>query len=291
MNESTSAALDLAWSLWGELGVPSAARRHSHWLADPEPLLVWTPLVAEHDARLRDEIFRWGHAHADRLSMTRLRGLLHERPTNVAASFGGLAATLAEAGSKGWPQQTGIPPWPRRPKPRRSPCPVDRPALAALRLRALAGVGARADLLTALATHSESWRSARDLEWLGYTKRSIARLLEELNEAGYLRRRAQRNSMQYTLVNRPLWTRLAGVDNVVPIDIAAVGSFVHHVLTVAQSSAKPIAVRRVDAVRQRAALEQAASLLELPSPPSDDDAATDLMQWGLLHLKRLAHGA
>jgi hypothetical protein len=68
-------ATDLAWSLWGELGVPSVVRNHTQVVVDPEPLVLAAPFIAQHDARLRDEIRRWCAAHADRISTSRLKGL------------------------------------------------------------------------------------------------------------------------------------------------------------------------------------------------------------------------
>lgn len=48
-------ALDLAWSLWAELGVSSWTRRHQDWSIEVEPLMAYTAVIAPHDPRLARE--------------------------------------------------------------------------------------------------------------------------------------------------------------------------------------------------------------------------------------------
>ena len=72
----TRLVIDLGWSLWTELGVPGVIRRHAHVAIDPEPLIVFSPWLLRHDARLQEEVVRWCVAHADRISASRLHGLL-----------------------------------------------------------------------------------------------------------------------------------------------------------------------------------------------------------------------
>ncbi len=52
----THLATVLTWSLWGALGVPSVVRNHTHLVVDPEPLFLASPLIAQHDTRLREEV-------------------------------------------------------------------------------------------------------------------------------------------------------------------------------------------------------------------------------------------
>ncbi len=84
-------ATDLAWSLWGELGVPSVVRNHTQVVVDPEPLVLAAPFIAQHDARLRDEIWRWC---ADRWTRASELEHLGYSKRNVARVLG----DLAEAG-------------------------------------------------------------------------------------------------------------------------------------------------------------------------------------------------
>lgn len=67
-------------------------------------------------------------------------------------------------------------------------------------MHSLFGVGARADVLTALlGSASPNW-SAPDLTYVGYTRRNIAQVLEELAASGTLRARRGRNQLRFEWV-------------------------------------------------------------------------------------------
>ena len=66
-------ALDLAWSLWTELGVSGQRRRHSEVGVDLEPLIVATAYLSRFDARLRDESLDWCVLNVSYVSSDRLR--------------------------------------------------------------------------------------------------------------------------------------------------------------------------------------------------------------------------
>ncbi|MEJ7562776.1 MAG: hypothetical protein WKF45_09660 [Ilumatobacteraceae bacterium] len=85
---------DLGWSLWAELGVPGVLRNHAHVAIDPEPLIVFSPWLFRDDARLQDEVVRWCVAHADRISASRLYGLLKTASPDVSAAFNEMATNL-----------------------------------------------------------------------------------------------------------------------------------------------------------------------------------------------------
>src|SRR5438105_10743511 len=86
--------LDLAWSLWAELGVSSWTRRHQQWAIDPEPLILFTAYVSESDRRLRDEAVDWCIRYGSYVSATRLRNLLKAAPPNQQLAFEMFAATV-----------------------------------------------------------------------------------------------------------------------------------------------------------------------------------------------------
>ena len=51
-DEVAGLALDLAWSLWAELGVDGRLRRHDWQAIDLEPLIIFTAYIASFDSRL-----------------------------------------------------------------------------------------------------------------------------------------------------------------------------------------------------------------------------------------------
>jgi hypothetical protein len=94
-------AIDLAWSLWRELGVPGPVRRHEGWLVVPEPLIVFTAALGDRDRRLRDNAVAWCAAHRSLVSARALANTFAREgwQTDDLADF---AATLrAVAGGAG----------------------------------------------------------------------------------------------------------------------------------------------------------------------------------------------
>ena len=198
----TKNVTDLGWSVWGELGVPSVVRNHADVAIDPEPLIVFSRTLFSSDARLQEQISRWCSAHADRVSASRLQGIQKAVVPDVAKDFDELAEELRAHGVL----------WAGRPSATRRTTtakpielPTTRPALVRLRLRALCGVGARADVLAELLAHQGRWLVASDIDHLGYAKRSIARILAELADAGLAKARAERNTIAYELARPERW--------------------------------------------------------------------------------------
>ena len=61
---------EILWSAWTELGVPGVERRHRRVVADPEPLIVFTPALAANDPRLIEQAAAWCERHGDVVSKT-----------------------------------------------------------------------------------------------------------------------------------------------------------------------------------------------------------------------------
>ncbi|MBA2447568.1 MAG: hypothetical protein H0V51_06030 [Chloroflexi bacterium] len=197
--------LELAWSLWVEVGVSGWTRRHAASAIDPEPLILFTAALRDLDPRLRDESTDWCIRYGRYVSAARLRNLLRSEPPKVQSAFGEYAATVnAHAGVR-WPGATQ--PRPYRPTGRSRIEDFTRPALIVLRLRALFGVGARAELIRSFLAHPDAAPSAADLAGeVSYTKRNVADELESLRMAGLLRVTPARNQLRYRLARpRELW--------------------------------------------------------------------------------------
>jgi len=193
--------LDLVWSLWVELGVSGWTRRHTDWAIDPEPLILFTAALGDADQRLRDESTDWCIRYHRYVSVARLRNLLRDTWSDVGDGFGEYAATVNAHARAGWPQATV--PRPYRPTGRSKLEDFRRPALLVLRLRALFGVTARADLVGTLVAQPDRDFATADLaEAVGFTKRSVQNELEALRLAGLVESVLVRNQRRNRLARR-----------------------------------------------------------------------------------------
>jgi hypothetical protein len=139
----------LLWSLWSELGVPGGGRAHRHLVQDPEALIAFTPYLAEGETRLIGLALDWCTAHADQISKSRLLGLSKLLPNAAQQSLGRFNRALSSRGIEWhpWAEAWAVDYEPGR---RRIALAKERPGLLVFRLRALAGVTTRADVLTRL---------------------------------------------------------------------------------------------------------------------------------------------
>ncbi len=202
---STSEALgeamrDLAWSLWTELGVSGTVRRHDQVLTDPEALILFTAALGDRDPRLRDESLDWCVRYGGAISVTRLKNLLGSGLGDQQA-LDGYASMVNQHTSLSWPVSKRL--RAAKTSPGRlsgksqEPDLRRRPALLRLRLRALFGVGARADVIAELLCGSS--RSAAELAAAGYSKRGIANILDDLYRADLLSRTQVGNTHRFEL--------------------------------------------------------------------------------------------
>ncbi len=198
MSSLAASALDLAWSLWTELGVAGVTRSHRAVAIDPEPLVVWSAHVIRHEARLRDLVFGWCVEHSDRISASRLKGVASRYPAPFQESFEEFAGALHESAGIRWPGRTSTD-WPVPSQLRKARLPFTRPALLRFRLRALCGVGSRADVLSELLARLPEWTSAADLADEGYSKRNVARVLSEFRSSHLVDELSEGNRLSFRL--------------------------------------------------------------------------------------------
>ena len=194
-------SLALAWGAWTELGVSGWASTHADWAVDPEPLILFTSSLGDADPRLRDEATDWCVQNWRHISKARLKNLLREQPDDVAVAFGEFAATVGAHAGISWPGATH----PRRyTVTGRSTLPhLGRPSLVWLRVRAMFGVGARAEILRwFLARGSGAVSVAALAEAAGYTKRNVDDECETIDSAGVLSIRPHGNRFYYSLARR-----------------------------------------------------------------------------------------
>lgn len=205
----TDNAIALAWSLWAELGASGWQRNHSSHAIDPERLILFTALLGDADPRLRDESTDWCIAYGRYVSAARLRNLLSTQTPEVRATFADMAATVNAHSNLRWPSAAQARPYART--QRSAIADFTSPSLVVLRLRALFGVGARAEVVRAFLADPSARFSAADVAAdAGYTKRNVAEALDALRAAGLLRVEALRNQRLFGLAGAEWLTSLPG---------------------------------------------------------------------------------
>ena len=207
------------WSQWSALGVSGhASSTPDPWAIDPEALLLFSTVVARHDARLFDEIFDWLQLYAEALNLQRLTRLHKEHglgePTVLAAIASKLTKVKSHTKWRTIATRTPAPPigtelrplfshlpvlgrgdetwlawgWQRPPVELRglsqTPQP-DRPATFLFKLRNLFGLQTRAEVIAWLLAH-ETGHPAEIARDTGYFRGSIQGVLNELAASGHV---------------------------------------------------------------------------------------------------------
>lgn len=194
--------LALAWGSWAELGVSGWTATHQDWAIDPEPLVVFTAFLADADPRLREEATDWCIRNWRHISKTRIKNLVADQQAEVQEAFGALSATVSTHAGIAWPHQTEARQFTVT---GRSTAPqLHQPSMVWLRLRALFGLGARAEILRYFLTTDTAPRAsvAAIATAIQYTKRNVADECDALADAGMLAVRTVRNRFVYALAKR-----------------------------------------------------------------------------------------
>jgi hypothetical protein len=255
---------------------------------------------------LIEEAGRWCANHGDRLSVSRLEGLLESASETARIEFVAFAGSLQDQTSIKWPVdkwRTKFAPGPLssgtrlKRRTRRSSeglaLPFQRAALFRVRMRALAGVGARADILSELVARATSWTSATDLQTLGYSKRNLARVLAELEEANVVRVMRTGPGFRYRLHSSQRLAELVGPSPDAFPPWHEIFKYVVTLLDLVQIGRDTSVSSRIESTALHAALEQTATALWLDSPPPIRGLRAlpdDLIEWAHGHLAALATG-
>ncbi len=107
---------------------------------------------------------------------------------------------------------------------------------------------------------------ASDVDALGYTKRSSARILAELADAGFVEVRAERNAVAYRLRDAEQWHDVAGSARLVWPDWWTIFTLVDDALALEAAEEKSDALRRVAAAKASKEFELASRVLDLRKP-------------------------
>jgi hypothetical protein len=202
----------LAWSLWTELGVAGFERKHKDCSVSPEELIILTSALSEFDPRLRDEALDWCSRYHRFISPIRLQFLAKKYKTYISESFSTFSATLntfADMRTK-WVTLTKAAPLKFSPSGKSIIRNFEAPSMIHLRLRAFLGIGARADIITFLLIDDSKGFSSSDLLEIGYSKRRIAGILNELSMTGILSESHVRNQLHYDFIKHNEFIKLIG---------------------------------------------------------------------------------
>ena len=184
-DEITTLALQLARSLWAELGVGGSQFRHDWQAIDLEPLIIFTASLARTDDAFVTKTISWCALNSAWISVERLRNLSPRFcPTTresldlfgAAADEGGKSKKADKGSARAVQIASGE--WPD----------LKRPSLIQLRLRALVGVGARAELLKLMLADPEEPKSMGELaQNSAFRTRSCVEALDALSAAGIVK--------------------------------------------------------------------------------------------------------
>jgi len=280
MSKLDEATLDLVWSLWSELGVPGRERRHRTVAIDPEPLIAWTPFLAERDPRLLGLTFDWCVAHSAQIAKARLPGLAAKMPPRAASALAGFNGALARHGVD----------W----RPRAAPAaldrgrtkmtlPMQRPALVRFRLRALCGASGRAEVFAALLGVGQRAAPASELTPSGLTRRSVERLLGGLAEAHLVSVEGGARRRLFRLSERRALKGLVHVADIRWSDWNRALSLVAQLVELSAHGSQSPGIRRVEAARAWPTLTGLGQSLALAPPtgsPERADSFEALLHWG-----------
>jgi len=92
--------LNFLWRQWSALGVLGEARTKDPWIYDPEPMLLFSLEMGRYEPRLFDEVVDWLIVNNKWIDMQRLRGILREKDEIDRNLVGAVAAFLANQGNE-----------------------------------------------------------------------------------------------------------------------------------------------------------------------------------------------
>lgn len=233
-------AISFLWDQWSQLGLSGSTAADDAWAMDPEALILLTLRTGPGDPRLFDEVLDWLCTNGRLISTKRLRNLAKgdhrdERLVDSALAWVGThQSSLQLWNSHSQATETsedelepladlfvGDPDpsfalrgfaWPRAMRSLKSqPVDMDRTVALSFRLRALLGVGARAEVVRYLyATAPKDASVAEIARAAAFGKRNANNTLGDLESAKAVRRTTVGNEHRYSLFAES-WDHLLGV--------------------------------------------------------------------------------
>ena len=241
--------LNFLWRQWSALGVLGEARTHDPWVLDPEPMLLFTLKMGRYEPRIFDEVMDWLVVNGAWIDIQRLRGILREKDETIRNLTGAVAAFLIrEIGERKWKnlsrscrsqvfngsgncqplfcEKDGNPhPISNKPDPDFLSYGFNRPQMTVRRmtrqvpitshntlrflLRALFGLGSRAECLVYLLTH-DGGHPSEVAKAIGISVRATQDALIELSRSGLvLTRILGKRKIEYWISHERWWEFLS----------------------------------------------------------------------------------
>jgi hypothetical protein len=284
--------LDLLWRQWTTLGVAGVKDTGPIGI-DLETLLILTAKLLPEDPRLRDEALDWCVKSHRFISKPRLKQLLKLASQKDQAAFAPFATTLQHQVGGTWPAAGEQGAWKVRLSDKSRAPDLETPALVNLKLRALFGVGARADVITAILNWPAPDFGAADLVFIGYTKRNLADTLDGLAEGGLLDSARIGNRVRFSWRKRRELCRLVEpLPKTIPRWPPIARTLAGFLELLERTEAKSERVAVVEAVRDFARLGEDLIALGV-DPPRGATAPLDwsqVVEWMLSNARDLAQG-
>ena len=237
--------LTFLWRQWSALGVLGESRTEDPWVIDPEPMLLFTLGIGRYEPRLFDEVLDWLIVNGKWIDLQRLRGILKGKDEALVKLTGAVAIFLTEKSDERkwqniarfckpemWKDSDGAESLflskdgkrhPPSPEPDLSflSCGFNRPEIKIRRLtrevpitsqstirfllRALFGVGSRAECLTYLLTN-EGGHPAEVARAVGLSVRGTQDTLIDLSRSGLVLTRTRgKRKIEYWLSHERWW--------------------------------------------------------------------------------------
>lgn len=230
-DEVRDLVIGTVWSQWAELGLSGWERQLQDVAIDLEALIVATARLGSCDARLKAEALDWCVANGRLASAVRIKHLLAAAERATQEAMGSFAATVNAHSRLTWPGATT--PGSFAPTHRSSSPALERPALIQLRLRALWGVSARAEVIRVVLAEAGRFLGASEVAAsAAYGKDAVAEALDSLHRGGMLGAATSGNQNVYQLAPeraselaavvgaQPAWERSWPWRSVLPLMVA-----------------------------------------------------------------------
>ncbi|MDD5459354.1 MAG: winged helix-turn-helix domain-containing protein [Phycisphaerae bacterium] len=226
---------DFLWRQWSILGVAGTAKPGDNRIIDPEALLLFSLSVCRYEPRLFDEIIDWLFQNGNFINVQRLQQIQLKYDFNCGPQLSAIAEILAEKASYRLKWSGLAKKYYQKDKEalffdkegNALPCPTDKnsnpeflshglkrgqinlrgysqafdlqsPACLLLRLRALLGINARAEILCLLASGKEIHPSEA-ARITGYYQKTIQTTLVEMAQSGVILTRTSKKEKFYRL--------------------------------------------------------------------------------------------
>jgi DNA-binding transcriptional ArsR family regulator len=263
-------------------------------LLEVEPLIAYTAFLAQDDARLLRESVDWCVRYERFISLHQLRHVVTKQRWPFEGEVARFGATVAIHTNKRWPGIAREGPYDVALSGRSQLPDLSRPSLLQLRLRALLGIGARAEILRVLLARPTEARSVSAIaERTAYSRRQVDMDLEMLELGGLLRREAGPGAAAFALADPAAARHFAGpVPGVAPRWVPLLRSVIGLIGVVDAITQRPLEVPGVELARQLRLLAPELEAAGLRPPgargPGDIDEFT---AWTLDLMSGLARGS